>query len=223
VSYTDWAKANKKRIAREFIRQINYTTSSAPSGIFTAGLPGVGKTEFTVELIKGIEPKPLRIDMDEIARMIEGYKPKIADKFRGGASIIISRIYDEVIKHNINFIFDGTFSSDGAMENLRRALHHNYKVKVYYIHQVPAIAWQFTKDRELVEHRSIEISGFKESYFKLMNNLKYLCENYNDVTISLVIKNERNEVGELIEDVNEKIFELLPAFLTEEQLNAAII
>jgi hypothetical protein len=33
-----------------------------------AGLPGAGKTEFTVEFIKSFDPKPLRIDMDEIVQ-----------------------------------------------------------------------------------------------------------------------------------------------------------
>lgn len=223
MDYAQWANANKKRIAREFIRQINYVASQEPSGIFTAGLPGAGKTEFTLELIKGIEPRPLRMDMDELAQLIEGYKPKIAYKFRGGASIILSRIYDEVIKDGINFVFDGTFSSDGALNNLKRALNHNYKIKVYYIHQAPVVAWQFTKDRDLVEHRSIEPDGFRDTYFKLESNLRKLCADYKDVTISLVVKDQKNKVGQLIENVNDDLFKILPDFLTKEQLEAVIL
>jgi hypothetical protein len=135
----------------------------------------------------------------------------------------MSRIYDEVIKQKINFVFDGTFSSDNAINNLERALSHNYKIKVYYIHQIPSITWQFTKDRELIEHRSIEIEGFKETYIKLENNLKYLRKSHKDVTISLVIKDEKNRVGQLIENVNETLFDQLPTFLTREQLDSAII
>lgn len=223
MDQTEWAKDNKKRIAREFIRNIDHQTSNYPAAIFTAGLPGAGKTEFTVELLKGIDPKPLRIDMDAIAQLIDGYNPKIADKFRGGASIILSRIYDEVIKNKINFVFDGTFSSDGAIKNLKRALIHGYKVKVYYIHQIPEIAWQFTKDRELIERRSIEIEGFKATYFKLQDNLRQLCNNHKDVTISLVIKDSKNKVGRLIENVDDQLFEKLPGFLTEEELNTVIL
>lgn len=223
MDHTEWAKKNKKQIAREFIRNIEQQTSETPAAIFTAGLPGAGKTEFTVELIKGLDPKPLRIDMDAIAQLIDGYKPGVADKFRGGASIILSRIYDEVIKKKINFVFDGTFSSGSAIENLERALKHGYKVKLYYIHQVPEIAWQFTKDRELIERRSIEIEGFKQTYFKLESNLRELCNNHKDVTISLVIKDSKNKVGKLIENADDQLFELLPNFLTNEQLNAAIL
>jgi predicted ABC-type ATPase len=161
--------------------------------------------------------------MDEIAGWIEGYKPEIADKFRGGASIIMSRIYDEVIKNNINFVFDGTFSSDNALRNLERAVSHGYQVKVYYIHQEPTVAWQFTKDRELVEHRAIERKGFIETYSHIKENLKELCKIDKNVTISLIIKDEENKVGQRLENVDSSIFDRLPDFLTLDELEAAII
>lgn len=219
----EWANKYKKRIAREFIRRIAYESSAEPSGIFTAGLPGAGKTEFTEELIKNIEHPPLRIDMDEIARLIEGYKPEIADKFKAGASIILSRIYDEVLKAHIDFVFDGTFSSPNALPNLQRAIRHGHKVKVYYIHQDPVIAWQFTKDRELVEHRAIDRMGFIETYGKIENNLRDLCKVSNDVTISLIVKDSNNRIGQRYENVDDKLFDLLPKFLTKEQLGAVIV
>lgn len=223
MEYSEWAQKNKKQIAREFIRRIDHVSSEEPSGIFMAGLPGVGKTEFTVELIKSFYPEPLRIDMDEIAQLIQGYKSEIADKFRGGASIIMSRIYDEVVKKKIDFVFDGTFSSSGADANLSRALAHGYKVKVYYIHQAPEIAWQFTKDRELVEHRAIDKEGFIATYFRLQENLKQLCNNHKDVTISLFVKDTKNRVGLRKENINTNLFDELPEFLTETQLRAAIL
>jgi len=77
-----WARQYKKKIAREFIRSTDFRASEHPAGIFTAGLPGAGKTEFTVNLLNDISNRPVRIDMDEIAALMEGYNPKIADKFR---------------------------------------------------------------------------------------------------------------------------------------------
>ncbi len=47
-----WVKANKKQIAREFIRRTELSRSDHPVAIITAGLPGAGKTEFTQELLK---------------------------------------------------------------------------------------------------------------------------------------------------------------------------
>ncbi len=137
MDYAEWANKNKKQIAREFIRKTDFVSSDNPAAIFTAGLPGAGKTEFTVELLKDIANKPLRIDMDEIACLIKGYRPQIADKFRGGASTILAKIYDLVLKNKIDFVFDGTFSQKRALENLNRALDCGYTVKIYYIFQDP--------------------------------------------------------------------------------------
>lgn len=222
MNHVEWANKNKKRIAREFIRQIDYSSSDSPIGIFTAGLPGAGKTEFTQELAKDIRDDMLRIDMDEIAKLIEGYKPEIADKFRGAASSILARIYDEVRKHKINFLFDGTFSHANALANLDNALKHDYLVKIYYIHQEPEIAWQFTKDRELIEYRAISREGFIDTYLSLRDNLELLCKNYKDVTISLIIKDEYNREGRRVEGVGD-LFNELPTFLTRDQLEDVIL
>jgi UDP-N-acetylglucosamine kinase len=217
-----WARANKKAIAREFIRQTQFESWDNPAGIFTAGLPGAGKTEFTKELLKGVINSPLRIDMDEIAAMIEGYRPKIADKFKAGATIILERIYDEVIKHKVDFVLDGTFSHPKATQNVERAISAGYKTKLYYIHQIPEIAWKFTQDRELVERRAITRDGFIETYLKLQENLKKLQEVNKNVTISVVLKDEQNHVGKTFEAVNN-IFEVVPKFLTESEIKAVIV
>ena len=221
MDYTAWANKNKKRIAREFIRKTQFQSKEVPTGIFTAGLPGAGKTEFTVELLKQIADTPLRIDMDEIAKLIDNYRSEVADKFRGGASAILAKIYDETIKNKIDFVFDGTFSQARALENLERALHHGYKVKVYYIHQLPEVAWQFTKDRELIEHRAIDRVGFIDTYLKLEQNLRKLCFLHKDVTISLIGKDGHNKEGRRVEDIKD-LFSELPSFLTEEQLKSVV-
>jgi len=217
-----WARKNKKHIAREFVREIGFTTSDQPTAIFTAGLPGAGKTEFTVELLKDIVGPTLRIDMDEIAKLIEGYKPELAGKFRAGASIILERIYDEVVKSKLNFVMDGTFSHSKAIPNVKRVLEHGYKVKLYYIHQEPSIAWKFTQDRELVERREITRAGFIDTYKKLQDNLRILQELNIDIIISIVIKDRGNKVGQITEDIND-LFVQIPKFLTNEQLEAVII
>ncbi len=155
-----WVRTNKKRIAREFVRRADLIRRDQPVGIITAGLPGAGKTEFTLELLKQTEDNPLRIDMDEITTTIEGYRPEIADKFRIGASAIMNRIYDEVIKAMINFMLDGTFAGTQAVANVERALSHGYTLKIYYIYQEPSRAWNFTQARELIEHRSIDKAAF---------------------------------------------------------------
>jgi len=54
MDHLEWARKNKKNIAREFIRKIEYKAHEQPAGVFTAGLPGAGKTEFTQELLKNL-------------------------------------------------------------------------------------------------------------------------------------------------------------------------
>ncbi|HEU5004566.1 MAG TPA: zeta toxin family protein [Candidatus Saccharimonadales bacterium] len=217
-----WARKKKKAIAKGFIRETDFKPSEELAGIFTAGLPGAGKTEFTKELIKEIVNPPVRIDMGEIATLMEGYKPKLANKFRAGATIILERIYDEVVKNKLDFVFDGTFAHAKAIPNLQRALDHGYKVKIYYIHQDPVVAWRFTQDRELVEHRSIERTGFIDSYKSLQANLHSLCNDYKNVTISLIIKDGDNKIGDRKEDVSD-LFSELPKFLTDEEIATAIL
>ena len=218
----EWARINKKKIAREFIRKIGHEASESPAAIFTAGLPGAGKTEFTKELLKDISDQALRIDMDEIASLIEGYNPKTADLFRGGASIILDKIYDEVLKAKLDFVMDGTLSHSNALDNINRALDKGYKVKVYFIHQDPMIAWQFTVDRELIEHRSIDQDKFIETYYKLHDNMRKLQETDKNVTISIILKDKDNRVGQQFEDV-KNIYDIIPEPLANDQLRNAIV
>jgi predicted ABC-type ATPase len=218
----EWARTNKKKIAREFIRNIGHETSEYPAAIFTAGLPGAGKTEFTKELLKDISDRALRIDMDEIASLIEGYNPKTADLFRSGASIILDKIYDEVLKAKLDFVMDGTLSHPKALDNIKRALDKGYRVKIYFIHQDPVIAWQFTKDRELVEHRSIDPDKFIETYYKLHDNMGKLQEIDKNVTVSIILKDKDNRVGQQFENINN-IYDIIPEPLANDQLRDAIV
>lgn len=212
-----WIRNNKKKIAREFIRKNEFTSSDTPVGIITAGLPGAGKTEFTKELLKQVSTKPLRIDMDEIATLIEGYRPEIADKFRMGASAIMNNIYDIVTKKKIDFVLDGTFAGKPALSNVQRAIDHGFILKIYYIYQDPLLAWQFTQARELIEHRSIDKLGFIDTYLRLYDNLQEL-EKFNDrVSVSLIIKDKDNRVGSLQEHV-PNILQAIPSPMTRIEL-----
>ena len=47
-----------------------------------AGLPGIGKTELSKNIIADSGLKLLRIDMDEIASMLPGYTPEKAEDLK---------------------------------------------------------------------------------------------------------------------------------------------
>ncbi len=217
-----WVRNNKKKIAREILQRIALEPHVNPSGIFTAGLPGSGKTEFTTELIQELAVKPLRIDMDELASLIEGYRPQLADMFRKGASSILTELYTKVLREHGDFVFDGTLAHDRALLNIQRAIKRGYTIKVYYIHQDPVVAWQFTKDRELVERRGIKKEGFIESYLGLYKNLRILQASSLPLTISVVVKDANNKVIARHENVAD-IFAYTERVVDDSELARVII
>ena len=162
-----------------------------------AGLPGAGKTELSRALIEIAHVSPVRIDMDELATFIDGYRPEAANEFREAATILLSETYSKVLKQKLDFVMDGTFSSKNAELNIERALKRGYSVKIVYAYQDPKLAWEFTKAREKVEHRSIKFDGFIETYYKTIENIKYIGKKFdNKINLNIVYKTPTNEVGE---------------------------
>lgn len=217
VRIATWVRKNKKRIAGELIKDIPYPPNQSPTAIITAGLPGAGKTEFIRRLKSQLNIDSLHIDMDEIAKQIEGYRPQIADKFRAGASSIMNTILDSVLNKGIDYILDGTFGGSPALNNITRSLDHGYKIKIYYIYQEPLIAWRFTQAREKEEHRSIKKSGFINTYFKIYSNLSQLSQFKHRVAFGVVIKNPDNQTGNVYDNV-EDILQLIPSKMTRIEL-----
>lgn len=203
ISQKTWVKRNKKMFANNLIKQSGAKYDGDSSGIFMAGLPGAGKTELTKNLIASSDLRVVRLDMDEIASRIEGYSPDKADKFRAGASELLNKCFDLTLKKKLDFIMDGTFSSPYASKNIGRVLKHNYTIKIVYVLQDPKIAWEFTKAREKVEHRAIDINGFINAYFGIIKNLECVFnKKYDKMTIDVVVKNGRNEVEKWLENVD---------------------
>ncbi|MBR5621488.1 zeta toxin family protein [Candidatus Saccharibacteria bacterium] len=197
-----WVKKHQKEIINRIISDVNLKSSDKPIAIFMAGLPGAGKTELSYGLIEQSFPKPIRIDMDELATMIEGYTPENADQFRAGATRLLNALFDKVIKLRLDFVLDGTFGSPVALQNIERVLKRGYEVQIAYACQDPRLAWNFTKAREKVEHRAISEEGFLETYYKTLNNLNELLrEKDKNVVVDIFMKNADNTVGEQFDDV----------------------
>lgn len=181
-----------------------------PAAFFMAGLPGAGKTEFTVNLLKESKLKAVRIDMDEIATQIELYDPMQADAFRPAATDLLNAVYDKVLQRKVDFIMDGTFRSQNSLSNVARALSRGYVIKVFYLVQAPDIAWEFTQDREKVERRAIDLKGFIQAYFDIHDNIKRLYEAaYMPVTLDVVIKDKSNKVGAWHQNISIKDIDAL--------------
>lgn len=197
-----WAKEHRKGLLSKLTEGVDFGVET-PTGVFMAGLPGSGKTEFTKNLIKDLKLKVVRIDMDEIAEEIEGYRPEKADEFRQAATLVMNNLYSEIMHKRTDFIMDGTFGSKNAILNIERAVSHGFQVKVIYVYQDPKLAWEFTRAREKIEHRGIDREGFIESYGKVTGNIRKVAEKMRGkISIDLVVKNADNQVGEWMQNID---------------------
>lgn len=205
VDVDRWAKDHKKAFAKKLIRDSGVAKTDQPAAIFMAGLPGAGKTEFTKSWIINSRLKVIRLDMDEIASQIDTYSPRKADKFRKAASVLLSYTYDRVVNGKYDFVMDGTFGGNVAIQNIERAIKHGYRVKVIYIYQSPKLAWEYTLAREKVEHRAIKLEGFLDSYYRILNNLRKLGNLASElVSIDLVVKDAQNKNGKTVSNISIK-------------------
>ena len=193
---------NKREFINKMIEECGAEPEAEPAAIFMAGLPGSGKTEISKNLIDDFGVNLLRIDMDEIAEKLPGYKPEKADEFRKPATTLLSECLKYALHHKISFLMDGTFGGGQALKNIERSLNHGFKVKIVYALQDSKVAWDFTVAREKVEHRAIKFDGFVEAYYKTINNIKKVSEEFGDlIMIDIAIKTKENKVGEWLRDV----------------------
>lgn len=112
--YKDWAKKNSKDFTNKFLSDFSGTEN--PVVIMMAGLPGAGKTEISKNFIENLNFKLPRLDMDEIAEDIPGYRPENASEFREAATLLMNKIMKDIYKDNISFVLDGTFGSPYAIK-----------------------------------------------------------------------------------------------------------
>lgn len=198
----EWARKNKRAFANKVVTDAGVEPHDEPAAFFMAGLPGAGKTEFTENLISDLGLKVVRIDMDEIATHIDGYDPGQAHAFREAATDVLNAVFDRAAHRRVDFIMDGTFRSGSALGNLQRCVKKGYHIKLFYLHQEPSLAWEFTRAREKVERRSIDRGGFIDAYFEIFANLDLLAEaNIPNLTLDVVVKDRNNKIGYWHENV----------------------
>lgn len=221
----EWVKNNKKSFIFDMIDKAGVRPDVEPGAFFMAGLPGAGKTEISKSIITDFKVPMIRIDMDEIAERLPGYKPENADKFRRPATLLLSEAFSYAIHHDLDFLMDGTFGSKKASENIERCLKHGYAVKIIYAFQKPKLAWEFTLAREKVEHRAIKFEGFVDAYYKTIENIKTVSEKYgNRIAIDIAVKNEKNQVGEWKRNVPvDKIDKMLDIEYNKDKLIEEIL
>ncbi len=218
---TEWAKQNKKQLVQQIVGNAQSAPDDEkPLALFAAGVPGAGKTEFLDSLLAHI-PDIVRIDMDEIVKLFDGYSPENYYRFRGAANIIVDEVVIYCRRHHLDFALDGTFASPRAVENVRSALkRHN--VAIVYVWKEPSLAWQHTKDRQLVTKRGIEKVGFIKSCIDTPMNIRTAKEKFgNKIAILAIKKDIQNNTFQLIRDPSQ-IDNLLEKHYTESILERTL-
>ncbi len=205
-------RKNKKKIIEQFAGHCEEPSSSgAILTFFMAGSPGAGKTELSKGLIRHIGRrlgrKIVRIDADEIRNFLPSdlYTGKNSDVVQGAAVRGVEILYDHIIKTGKHTILDGTFVDlEKAQNNIERALKFERKrtVEIWYVYQDPLLAWEFTKQREIIEGRRVPKRSFIQSFFKAKQNVEKIKADFgNQVALHVIKKDYKNAIEDSWLDV----------------------
>jgi len=154
---------NKKIFLEKFTQGIE--AQNKKIAIFTAGMSGVGKTEFGV-FLKEVNPNLLHIDTDMIRDFFKpvGYDGNNADLFQKPASKGFSKLFDYAIKQKYSLILDSNLSNLlKAIENIERLLAKEYKVEIFYLYNKPTACYEYAIKREVVTKRKVPYDIFVKS------------------------------------------------------------
>lgn len=189
----NFAKSNKKTIAKRVTSTDIYTPEKNPVSVFMAGSPGAGKTEASLRLLERITSDNqtiLRIDSDDLRSEFTEYNGKNSHLFQIATSILVEKIHDFALKNKQSFLLDGTFSSeDVAFKNIKRSIDKGRFVQIYFIYQDPVHAWEFVKAREKVDGRKILKDDFIYKYFEARRVVNLMKQKFGkQIKIDVLIK-----------------------------------
>ncbi len=157
---------NKELLIERFANSMDHVPEELPMTIFMAGSPGAGKTEFSKELAEFYNNTAVRIDADDIRNFFEDYDGLNAHVFQKAVSIGVDILYRFCLANNFNIILDGTFAHKRVSGNIQKSLDKNRRVFIAFIYQRPEVAWNFTENRELVDHRKITKDSFIRTFLQ---------------------------------------------------------
>mgnify|MGYP002639888172 CR=1 FL=1 len=163
------------------------------SVVFTAGMSGVGKTEFA-DYLKEQTENLLHIDTDEIRKFFEpvGYDGQNSNAFQKVASRGFNELFSYAMKKNYSMILDSNLASvSQAQQNIERLLKRGYNIQIVYFYNHPEACFQYATEREIVTHRRVPRDVFirsNENSFKTIIEIKSLFE--EKVTLNFIDKRD---------------------------------
>lgn len=221
MNYITWAKEHKKSLVKQIVGDVKPPKDGKPLAVFAAGIPGAGKTEFLDRLFEG-SLDAVRIDLDEIVKLFPDYNPENYYKYRGAAHIIVDEVVIYCRHHKLNFVLDGTFGSPRAISNIKSALKR-HGVVIFYVWKEPGLAWQHTKDRQLLIKRGVEEKGFIESCIRIPQNIKDVRDKFQDKAPIVLIKKDPKSDQFTYTQNAEHIDELIEVKYNEKDLRKALV
>lgn len=189
----NFARKNKKRIAKEIADTSIYPREEFPVSVFMAGSPGAGKTEIAKAIISSLAnngDKVLRIDADELRVKFDAYNGSNSHLFQAATSILVEKLHDIALDRKQSFILDGTLTNYAkAKHNILRSIGKKRPVAILYVYQEPKQAWEFVQAREAVEGRRIQPETFVDQYFAAREVVNALKQEFGDsISVDLMIK-----------------------------------
>ena len=202
----------------EFISELIHDSfpSEELDAVFMAGSPGAGKTEVALGLSENYDNHIL-IDADAFRIQFPGYDGSNSSQFQKASAWLVDQSFKFVVDKGYSFILDATFSVLGAEKIIIRTLKNGYRVTLFYVYQEPQVAWNFTKERELVEGRVVPKDTFINAFFQARENIEKVKERHPEVTLHIIIKDYQNNISEVHFDA-DNIQLVLPQKYTKQQL-----
>lgn len=161
-----------------------------------AGSLGAGKTEVALGLAENYDNHVI-IDADYFRTQFPEYNGKNSSLFQKASSWLVEQAFKFVLQNGYSFILDATFAILSAEKNIVRTLKQEFRVTIFYVYQNPKIAWDFTRQRELVEGRHVPKAVFINAFFKLRENIEKIKERHPDTVLHIIIKDYQNNVSEV--------------------------
>jgi len=163
ISSIEYLNTHKQQFLDEYTRDIVIEDNKL--AIFTAGMSGVGKTEFAIYL-KEKNKNLLHIDTDEIRKFFQkvGYDGQNSDSFQKVASRGFNELFNFSIKKGYSLILDSNLASiSQAVQNIERLVKRGYNIQIYYLYNDPKVCFTYATTREVVTRRKVPKDVFVRS------------------------------------------------------------
>lgn len=159
--------------------------------IFIAWAPWAWKTEFIQSVLD--YDSFIVIDIDEYRKLFVGYNWKNASLYQDCSSRVATKIFDYCMKKELKVIFDGTLTSQIWLKNIQKWYRKKRKMWIVLIYQDPHISYAFTKVRQSINIRNVDVDTFLRIYYDSISYCFKVINEYKNIQMVVASKNKQRE------------------------------